>query len=361
MSVPFYFKLKQPFRGLFAVIFTVVIAAIFYYVGSQKFWYEESVQPLSWIIFTNFLILLFVWMFVYAYYFQFWPWSKLSQPLQGLAITFTIIVCAGVTYYIMYHMAHWGAYIFGISSAWLFWILVLSGWTDYPLAVQYAGRQVLGGVSAFFITLGLGLLTWYTLPAVFLGNATGGLPFIWFLTSTLIGLCLKDFPVQIAHPWRVFGFVGWFAALTFLFIWVFKAAGVDALAVSYPVPAGMDTAGNPVFEAARGSTAMLCVLVAIIAPIALFQYWPFHKLPPLQKGFAWMAISTGLGIAAYFIVTSVSVDPVVISKVVTWGFCIFVGMFVYYTNFGGALAPDPASDGAVAAAVQTPADGTATA
>ncbi len=211
------------------------------------------------------------------------------------------------------------------------------------------------------LILGEGQLTWYTLPAVFLGNATGGLPFIWFLASTLIGLCLKDFPVQIAHPWRVFGFVGWFAALTFLFIWVFKAAGVDALAVTYPVPAGMDTAGNPVFEAARGSTAMLCVLVAIIAPIALFQYWPFHKLPPLQKGFAWMAISTGLGIAAYFIVTSFSVDPVVISKVVTWGFCIFVGMFVYYTNFGGALAPDPASEAAVAAAVQTPADTTATA
>lgn len=348
MSAPFYFKIRQPLRGLSAVLITVIIAAIFYYVGTQKFWYEESVRPISWIIFNNYLLLLFSWMFIYAYYFQFWPWSKLSQPAQGLAVTATIIVCAGITFYIMNNMAHWGAHIFPIASCWLFWILFFGGWTDNALATQYYGKQVLGGVSAFFITLGFALLTWYILPSTFLGNVTSSLPFVWFLASTLIGLCLKDYPVQIAHPWRAFGFVGWFAAITFIAIWILKSINLDPLAVTYPVPAGLDElTGSPIFYAAKSSVFQLCVLVSLCGATALFQFWPFHRISPVEKGLLSIVFAAAVGIAVYLAIISVTTDPVVISKVVTWGFCVFVGVFTYYTNFGGAMAPDPGALSAI--------------
>ena len=173
MSVPFYFKLKQPLRGVLAMIFTVAIAAIFYYVGTQKFWWEEAVKPISYVMLPNYLLLLFVWMFIYGNYFHFWPWGKLPQPVQGMATTLTIIVLSGVNFYILNNMAHWGAYLFYICSAWLFWIFMLGAWTDNPLATQYAAKQPLCGISGYVITFGMALLTWWVLPATFLGNATG--------------------------------------------------------------------------------------------------------------------------------------------------------------------------------------------
>jgi hypothetical protein len=347
VSVPFYFKLKQPLRGILAVIFTIAVGAIFYYLGSQKFWWEEAVKPISFAVLPNYLLVLFAWMFVYANYFHFWPWGKLSQPLQGVASTLTIIVLSGINFYVLNNMAHWGAHLFYISSAWLFWIFMFGAWTDNPLATQYAGKQPICGVSGYVITLGMALLTWWLAPASFLGNASG-VPFTWFLVAVAIAFCLQMFPIQIGLPWRAFGILGWFVVLSFLLIWVLKALGLDPFAVTFPVPASMDEAtGYPVFLAAKGSTFSIVLLMSILTPVALFQMWPFHKLSYLRKGFLWMVLGTGIGIVAYWIITSISLDPVVISKVVTWGFCLFVGMFVYYTNFAGALAPDPGAQVAV--------------
>lgn len=340
MTIPFYFKAKQPVRGLFAIVFTLVIAAIFYYVGTQTVWWEEAAKPISYVMLPNYLLVLFAWMFIYANYFHFWPWGKLAQPLQGIASTLTIIVLAGINFYILNNMAHWGAHLFYISSAWLFWIFMLSAWTDNPLSTQYAAKQPLCGISGYVITVGLALLTWWILPATFLGNATG-VPFTWFIAAVLIAFCLQLFPVQIGLPWRAFGILGWFVVISFVLVWILKAAGLDPFAVAFPYPSGVDGSGVPIFEPAKGNAFGIILLLGILAPVALFQMWPLHKLSYLKKGFIWIALGTLIGILSYWIVVSISLDPIVIAKVVTWGFCLFVGMFVYYVNFWGAQAPDP--------------------
>ncbi len=341
MSVPFYFKMKQPLRGLCAVTFTLVIAAIFYYVGTQKFWWEEAVKPISYAVLPNYLLMLFVWMFIYGNYFHFWPWSKLSQPTQGIVVTLTIIVLSGINFYILNNMAHWGSYLMSIGSAWLFWIFMLGAWTDNPLATQYAAKQPLCGISSYVITFGLALLTWWIIPATFLGNATG-VPFTWFLAAVLIAFALQMFPIRIGLPWRAFGITGWFVMLSFLFVWIYKAAGIDPFVVTFPIPSAIDTVtGYPIFEPAKGATFGIVLLLSILTPVALFQMWPFHKLSSLQKGSLWIVLGALIGTLSYWIITSITLDPVVIAKVVTWGFCLFVGMFVYYTNFWGAMAPDP--------------------
>jgi hypothetical protein len=341
MSVPFYFKMKQPLRGLCAVFFTMLVGAVFYFVGTQRLWWEESVKPISYVVLPSYLLMLFVRMFIYGNYFHYWPWSKLSQPTQGIATTLTIVVLSGINFYILNNMAHWGAHLFYISSAWLFWIFMLGAWTDNPLATQYAAKQPLCGISSYVITFGLALLTWWILPATFLGNATG-VPFTWFIAAVLIAFCLQMFPVQIGLPWRAFGITGWFVVISFLLVWILKSAGLDPFAATFPYPSAVDEAtGYPIFQAAKGGTFSIVLLLSILTPVALFQMWPFHKLSPLRKGFLWIVLGTAIGILAYWIITSITLDPVVIAKVVTWGFCLFVGMFVYYTNFWGAMAPDP--------------------
>ena len=344
MSIPFYFKLKQPWRGIFAVLFTAALGAIFYYVGTQKLWWEESVKPISYVMLPNYLLVLFCWMFVYSNYFHFWPWGKLSQPAQGIASTLTIIVVSGISFYILNNMAHWGAYLFYISSAWLFWIFMLGAWTDDPLVKQYQDKQPLCGISALVITLGMALLTWWFTPATFLGNASG-FPFTWFIAATLIAFCLQMWPIQIGLPWRAFGTAGWFVVLSFIIIWLHKAAGMDPFAATFPVPSGTDAAtGYPIFQANKAGTFDIVLLLSILTPVALFQMWPFHKLSPLTKGSMWIVLGSAIGIVAYWIITRISLDPVVISKVITWGFCLFVGMFVYYSVFWGAMAPVPGSE-----------------
>lgn len=62
----------------------------------------------------------------------------------------------------------------------------------------------------------------------------------------------------------------------------------------------------------------------------------------MQKGFLWILLGGALGIAAYFIVFAITGrEPRTITNLSTWGFCLFVGIFVYYINFEGAMAPDP--------------------
>ena len=344
MSVPFYFKLKQPWRGIFAVLFTAALGAIFYYVGTQKLWWEEAVKPISYVMLPNYLLVLFCWMFIYSNYFHFWPFGKLSQPAQGIASTLTIIVLSGANFYILNNMAHWGAHLFYISSAWLFWIFMLGAWTDDPLVKQYQDKQPLCGISAYVITLGMALLTWWFTPATFLGNASG-FPFTWFLAAVVIAFCLQMWPIQIGLPWRAFGIAGWFVVLSFIIIWLHKAAGMDPFAATFPVPSGTDAAtGYPIFQANKAGTFDIVLLLSILTPVALFQMWPFHKLSPLMKGSMWIVLGSAIGIVAYWIITRISLDPLVISKVVTWGFCLFVGMFVYYSVFWGAMAPEPGAE-----------------
>ncbi len=335
--MPFYYRIGQPWRGLLAILFSAALGAIFYFAGTQKLLWSEDLKSYAYAALPAYLLVLFVWMFVYQHFFQFWPWGKLSQPTRGIAVTLTIVIASAINFYVLFYMAHWGAHFMSIVSAWLFWVNMLSVFTDNPLVTQYRGKQPLCGISGYVITFGMALLTWWIVPQTFLGNNTG-VPFIWFTAAVFIAFCLHLFPVQIALPWRAIGLTGWFVTISFILAWIFKAAGVDAFEV---VAQG---------EPAKGSIFGVILLLGLLVPVAMFQMWPFNKLPPLQKGFLWIVLGILLGIGGYWAFISITLDPVIITKAVTVCFCFFLGMFTYFVNFDGAMAPIAVSEQEAAAA-----------
>ncbi len=333
MTSPFYYRIRQPFRGLLAVLFVIVVGAIFYYIGTQKFWWPAPAKPISFIALPLYLLILFPWIFMYEKYFHFWPWNGFSQPARGIGASITVIVSAGVHFYILNNMAHWGAYMFDIASAWLFWIFMCGPFLDSPWDKAYKGKQPITGISGMVSTFGLALITFWIIPEEFLGQRTG-LPFTWFTAAVLMFFVLKGFPVQIGLPARALAIPGWFAALAFVEIWAQKSIGADPFAETFP-------AGT---EPMKGALFMTAWLMAIQVPVGLFQMWPFHRFSPLKKGFLWIVLGTVIGALVYWLEITISLDPPVTAKVVTWSFCLFIGFFLYYVCLEGEQAPDPAAD-----------------
>src|SRR3989304_10613721 len=100
--MPFYHRMNQPWRGLFAMVLCTAIGVLLYYVFSLSFWWQGSAAnpqgntPGSALL-PLYLIFVLVWVFLLVFYFGNWPFSKMSQPGQGIALSLWALVLGAIT------------------------------------------------------------------------------------------------------------------------------------------------------------------------------------------------------------------------------------------------------------------------
>jgi len=223
------------------------------------------------------------------------------------------------------HILHLGDYIFSIGVAWLFWLFTLGPWTGNPIGNAYQFKQPITMFSAFIVTLGLGFLTWWIVPIEFLGKMTG-FPFVWFVLAVIIVFTWQMWPIQVKSP--IILLVGYMAFFSFVLLWILSSSGMDFFAAPGSAQYG------------RAGAFLLILLLAYLVPNVWFQFWPIHRLSPWWRGFIVVIFGTVVAVLVYRLLFSIGGGKYpFLAKTMAWGFCIFVGMFLYYTMGGGAMAP----------------------
>lgn len=331
--MPFYHRIAQPWRGVFAVVLCAVLGALIYYAGSLSFWWQGSAanpdgNTPGGALLPLYLIFVLVWTFLLTFFFEGWPFKSLSQPGQGIMASLLALVLAAVTYYVFDHMARWAGMIFPIGVAWLVWIFSLGPFAGGPLNKAYQGKQPITGISGFITTLGFTLITVWIIPEQWKGIAVG-FPFVWFAVAIWFFMLWPTWPLPaspVTTQWITR--LGYFGFFSFVILWVLSAVGL------------------PFFADNRASGFALIYLLAILVPVGLFQYWPFHKVGEVGRGWIWFVITAIVGVIAYLIVNSFAPTERALfdAKVVTWGLALFTGYWFYTLLAGGAAAPAPGSE-----------------
>jgi len=317
--------LRQPIKGVVLSLVFVAVGAIIYYVGSADLWWLPEVEPIWYAMLPLPLVMVFNWIFIFMLYGQNWPFQKFSQPIQGMLASIAALVLGAITYYIINHMAHWGAYIFPIGVAWLFWQFALGPWSGNPIGNAHQFKQPITMISGFIVTLGFALISFWIIPPEVLGKFTG-IPFVWFVVAVIIVFTWQMWPIQVANP--IVLLPGYLAFFSFILLWLLSTAGLDFFA----------TPGSA--EYGRSGAYMLVLLLCFLVPNISFQFWPIHRLSPWWRGFIVTIFAIVASILIYWLLFSISDGAYsFLAKTMTWGFCIFIAMFLYYGLFGGAAAP----------------------
>lgn len=326
--LPFYLKWPQPLRGIFAFAVTAVIAVVLYFVLLEgPFWPKaypaDLVAPL-------YLLCMFIWLFLFRVHFLHWPFHKLQQPLKGACVSVLVLAMGALTYYMFFYVAGWGAYINQIVSIWLLTIFIFGPFGNFPILYAFMGKQPLTGIVTSCVTLGLALLIWYIVPHEFLSMHTGGIPFAWFLGALTISSVYQHWPIRVKAPLFVPLIIGMITFITFSLIWAFKAAGYDLMGTYYPANL------NP----NEGNTIFTLILLMWLIPVFMFQFWPIHKVPNIMRGTIVVVFMTLAAIGVYWgLITLFGQSGPTVSKMLFAGFCAFVGLFFYQSNFGADAAP----------------------
>jgi hypothetical protein len=107
---------------------------------------------------------------------------------------------------------------------------------------------------------------------------------------------------------------------------------------------------------AKGTLFFEVYLLCILWPVQLFQMWPFHKIPNVPRGIIFNVPTAVAGaLITWLIWVLVDANPMTIAKVVTWGFCLFIGMYLFMYCFQAAHAPPvPGTAGLPAAGPESP-------
>ncbi len=327
---PFYYKIKQPTRGVVSTFIIAAVATSLYWIGGLNFWWASS--PLarggvsSYTILPLALIMAFCWSLIFIHYLINWPFQKFSQPAQGALAALTCLVLGGATYAFA-QMANWTDHLFDICICWLFWIIFLGPFGDNPIVSAYQGKQPISGITGFIATLGLGLLTWWLIPESFLGMKTG-FPWIWFFFAIVFFRVWPQWPFPRTRA-HVIIRVGYLSFFTFVLLWVLDAVGLNFFT-----------------NTTRANVFILVWMTTILVPVRLFQFWPFHHISEVPRGWLWLAISTILAMVIYCLLASLSphapeLRNEVMTKTVAWGFCFFLSYYFYWGMAAGQWAPPP--------------------
>jgi hypothetical protein len=326
MRVPFYYKVGQPLRGVVACAVVAVMGVLTYLILAS--WWAPWGDK-SYVMLTLYLLCVLDWIFLVGMHFANWPFTKISQPLQGVLASALCLLLGYITYFILFDVLGWAAHIFPIGVAWLLLIYVFGPWSDFPITSAYGGKQPITGISASVTTLGFALTIWWIIPEKFLGIATG-FPFVWFLVGCWFGFTWGLWPFQVKMPQRLIIMLGYVTFFSFVYLGILAAARMNFLAAP----------GDPEFS--RGPTFLCTYIVALLIPVGLFQNWPIHRLPVVRRGFITIVYTLIIGVLVYWLLYIIGHgDPVFLQKVLSVEFCLLMGYFFYYTNWGGALAPPP--------------------
>jgi hypothetical protein len=312
------------------MVLCTVIGVLMYYIGRLDFWWSGSsagAAPGSALL-PLYLIFVLCWTFLLVFYFGNWPFNKMSQPGQGVMASLLALVLAGITYYIFDHMARWAGLIFPIGVAWLIWIFSLGPFAGNPIVTAYEGKQPVSGISGFIATLGFTLVTVWIIPEQWMGIAVG-FPFVWFLAAVWFFMLWPTWPLPkgpLTVQWVTR--LGYFGFFSFVLLWILSAVGLNFFADS------------------RAAGLGLVYLLALLAPVGLFQYWPFHNMGEVSRGWTWFIITAIVGIVVYWIINSFAPAERALydAQVVTWGLALFAGFWFYTMLLGGAGAPPPGSE-----------------
>jgi len=332
-KLPFYMRIDQPWRGILLVIMSILIGLAFYYVGTASFMWTAAEAPISYLLLGMPGLIIFAAMFLFQMYGFNWFFFKFKQPAQFIVGSLFTILFGAVVYLIMAKVVKFEAVDIGIIGiAWLFWILALGGWTGMPIAEAFRFKQPITIITGFIVTFGLALISWWLIPATFHGVNTG-LPFLWFLVTAIFGFAWSNWPMQVNKNFIIvlMGYVGMF---TFIFIWLMRLAGLDYFAPF----------GSPEYN--RGGAFLNWYMMMLFFQIVCFQFWPFHKLPNFWKGLCVNILGLVLGIVAYLVITNMGAAAgdyiwMWYGKVTSFGLSLFVGIFLFFTMGGMAMAPPP--------------------
>ncbi len=355
MDTPFFAKMNQPMRGIVGTIMTVVIGALLIVIPLYvwKPWgVNAQLAPVGLGDLDNVVQLgsflgcgLFAWMFGLTFHFGNWPFQKVSQPVQGLLIGVLSLIGTYVCYYIFHFVLKWDAHIFNIMVLWLMWVFILGPWGGMPLAVAYEQKQPVCGFVSMITAFGLSLLVWWFIPEEFMGYVPG-FPFVWFLISTVFGLIWNNWPyATVKQPQQLIILVGFLSFFSFLTVWIMMEYGLPF----FPTVAAHKAGALPDLSA---GTFVVLWLFVILVPVGLFQFWPFHNIPNVIRGVAYIIATLVVTILIWKWILAAepaapvpAVAPLVhfrwVFLALDWLLALFVGWAIVWCNCGLFMAPPP--------------------
>lgn len=336
--MPFMYEIKQPWRGLLGSIITAFIGIVLYLlvVNWWRPWGETS-----WLVAAQYFFWVFNWIFWLLFHFSNWPFQKIAQPWQGLLGLLVALLLAWPTRLLM-HTIGWDAQQFNLGVAIMFWIFLLSAWSEMPLFTAYKGKQPLTGINGFVTSAGLGLLTFFFLPQRQILGIELGFPFLWFVVAVVFAVIFEDWPFHtLKQPMKAFVLVGYLSLFSFICYGVLYYFGLDLYALD-----------------ARAGAFLLIYLLALLVPPGLFDNWPLHKLHTIPRGIITIIYTTTISILLfrYLLANSPSPGPslypgtelafvtsqfIFLFKVLVLSQCLFIGWWVYFGLMGMARAPKP--------------------
>jgi hypothetical protein len=356
MDAPFFAKMNQPMRGIVGTIMTFIIGSLIVVIPLY-FWKPWGVNaataPAGMDDLDSIVQLgmycgagLFAWIFWWTFHMGNWPFQKIPQPLQGLLVGSCAMVGGWITYYILHSVLKWDADVFNISVLWLMWVYILGPWGGMPLATAYEQKQPVCGISGFIASYGLGLLVWWFLPEEFHGYIPG-FPFVWFLIATAFALTLNLWPfARVKQPQQLILLVGYLSFFSFIYIWIAGSFGLNFFATIAANKAGA-------LPDLGGSTFTVLWLFVILIPVGLFQFWPFHNMPNVIRGFLYLIVTLIITLLLWQWLLSMepaAPAPAVASVVhfrwvfliLDWLLALFVGWSIVWCNCCLFMAPPPA-------------------
>lgn len=358
MDVPYFAKLNQPMRGIIGTVMTIVIGVLIMVVPLYlwKPWgVNAQLAPVGMGDLDNVVQLgmylgcgAFGWLFWWTFHMGNWPFQKIAQPTQGLLVGVFSLVGTYITYYIFHNVLQWDAHIFNICVLWLMWVFIMGPWGGMPLAVYYEQKQPVCGIVGFIATWGFALLTWWFVPEEFLGYVPG-FPFVWFLVSTAFALTLNFWPFEnTKQPQQLILLVGFLAFFSFIYIWIAGAYGLTF----FPTVAEHKAGAMPDLS---GGTFTVLWLFVILVPVGLFQFWPFHKMANVSRGFMYLIVTLAITVGIWlWILSAKPAAPVPdlaqlvhfrwIFLALDWLLALFVGWAIVWCNCQLFMAPPPGGE-----------------